>query len=131
MIRRRILPVVLALIAIGQAHAQDPTPKTKTKADESKPNLRPKEPEPVTPAEMASAIRQGVDFLVQDQNKDGSWGSPERTKDLNIMAGIGSHHAFRVAVTALGVMALIEVDDGSRARQGRRSTKAKTTFSAS
>ena len=38
-------------------------------------------------------------FLLQDQRPDGSWGSPERTKDLNIIAGIGSHHAFRVATT--------------------------------
>ena len=34
-------------------------------------------------------------FLLKDQNSDGSWGSPERTKDLNIFAGIGSHHGFR------------------------------------
>ena len=48
-------------------------------------------------------------FLLKDQNADGSWGSPERTKNLNIIAGIGSHHAFRTAVTALCVSALIEV----------------------
>ena len=50
-------------------------------------------------------------FLLKDQNVDGSWGSPERTKDLNIIAGIGSHHAFRTAVTALCVSALIEVSE--------------------
>lgn len=98
--------------------AQDPAPaatKAKAKADEPKPNLHPKDPEPVLPAELSSSIREGILFLVKDQNKDGSWGSPERTKDLNIMAGFGSHHAFRVAVTSLCVMALIEVDDGSEA----------------
>ena len=36
---------------------------------------------------------------------------PERTKDLNIIAGVGSHHAFRVATTALCVSALIELTE--------------------
>jgi hypothetical protein len=49
---------------------------------------------------------------VKAQNKDGSWGSPE-LKGVEITAGIGSHHAFEAAVTALCVSALIEVDDGS------------------
>ena len=49
-----------------------------------------------------------------DQNQNGSWGSAARTKDLNIIAGIGSHHAFRTAVTALCVSALIEVADLSQ-----------------
>ena len=52
-------------------------------------------------------------FLLEDQRPDGSWGSPERTKDLNIIAGIGSHHAFRVATTALCVSALIELTRGN------------------
>jgi hypothetical protein len=66
-------------------------------------------PAPVPDAEIVAAIQRGVDFLLKDQNQDGSWGSPERTKDLNILAGIGSHHAFRTAVTSLCVSALIEV----------------------
>ena len=60
-------------------------------------------------AEIVASIQRGVDFLLKDQRDDGSWGSPERTKELNIIAGIGSHHAFRVAVTSLCVSALIEV----------------------
>jgi len=74
-----------------------------------KPDLHPKPPEPVADAEITAAIQRGVAFLLKDQNIDGSWGSPERTKNLNIVAGIGSHHAFRAAVTALCVSALIEV----------------------
>ncbi len=60
-------------------------------------------PEAVPDGEIAAAIQRGVDFLLKDQNGDGSWGSPHRTKDLNILAGIGSHHAFRTAVTSLCV----------------------------
>ena len=56
--------------------------------------------------------------MLKDQNADGSWGSPERTKELNIIAGIGSHHAFRTAVTALCVSALIEVSGPAKQAVG-------------
>lgn len=114
-----LIAMITATLTLGQAArlcAQDAAPALpKAEPDEQKPNLHPKPPEPVSPDELASAIRQGVNFLLRDQNADGSWGSPERTKDLNIMAGVGSHHAFRVAVTSLCISAMIEVDDGSDA----------------
>ena len=56
------------------------------------PKLHPAAAQPVTDAEIVATIQRGVDFLLKDQNGDGSWGSPGRTKDLNILAGIGSHH---------------------------------------
>jgi hypothetical protein len=95
----------------GSASRPGPAaPEQASGADSSrKPNLHPKAPEPVVDAEITAAIERGVAFLLKDQNIDGSWGSPERTKDLNIIAGIGSHHSFRTAVTALCVSALIEV----------------------
>ncbi|MFT4547388.1 MAG: hypothetical protein ACI8XO_002932 [Verrucomicrobiales bacterium] len=66
-------------------------------------------PVPVTPENIDSAIRRGADFLITDQNKNGSWGSATRTKDLNIYASIpGSHHAFQAACTAMAVEALWE-----------------------
>jgi len=70
---------------------------------------------PVPAADLAAAIARGVAFLVGDQNADGSFGTPGRTKDLNIIAGVGSHHGFRAATTALAVQALVEQDDGSPA----------------
>lgn len=58
------------------------------------------------------AIRRGVDFLLLRQNRDGSWGSAQNTKGLNIYAPVpGAHQAFRAAVTALCVSALIDVND--------------------
>ena len=90
---------------LGQA-----APKQETAAGSApKPDLHPKPALPVADGEITAAIERGVAFLLKDQNMDGSWGSAERTKDLNITAGIGSHHAFRTAVTALCVSALIEV----------------------
>ncbi len=64
---------------------------------------------PPTPPQLEQAIRRGVDFLVASQNKDGSWGSPRNTKDLNIYAPVpGAHDAFRCGTSALCVEALIE-----------------------
>jgi hypothetical protein len=83
-------------------------PAASPKGAVREPDLHPGAPEPVADAAITAAITRGVDFLLRDQNADGSWGSAERTKDLNIMAGIGSHHAFRTAVTSLCVSALIE-----------------------
>jgi hypothetical protein len=73
-------------------------------------SLRPK---PVSTPPSAEAldqsIKKGVAFLLKDQNKDGSWGTPNRTKGLNIYAPVpDAHHAFRTAVTAMCVMALME-----------------------
>ncbi len=68
--------------------------------------------EPPKPEAIDAAIRRGIGFLVADQNPNGSWGSATRTKALNIYAPIpGAHHAFRTAVTALCISALIEADD--------------------
>jgi hypothetical protein len=59
--------------------------------------------------DIEKSITRGIDFLLQDQNKDGSWGSARKTKDLNIFAPVpGAHHAFRTATTAMCVAALIE-----------------------
>jgi hypothetical protein len=71
---------------------------------------RPAAVEPVPPAELAAAIDRGLDFLVESQRADGSWGSADNTKGgIDIYAPPpGGHHAFRAAVTALCVSALIE-----------------------
>jgi hypothetical protein len=75
-------------------------------------------PKPVATAELESAIERGIDFLTQHQNKDGSWGSPAIKGGVPIIAGIGSHHAYQVAVTAMCVSALIE--SGSQTEAVRR-----------
>ncbi len=60
-------------------------------------------------SQIFDAINHGCDFLSENQNDDGSWGSATQTKGLNIFAPIpGSHRAFRLAVTALSTSALIE-----------------------
>jgi hypothetical protein len=71
---------------------------------------KPPAPEPVASAELEGAIRRGVAFLVKSQNEGGSWGGPEHTKGLNIMATPpGSLRAFQTGTSALAVAALIDI----------------------
>lgn len=73
---------------------------------------KPPSVEPPSAEAVERAIRRGVDFLLLRQNRDGSWGSPQNTKGLNIYAPVpGAHQAFRAAVTSLCVSALIDVND--------------------
>ena len=66
----------------------------------------------VTPATVADSIRRAVDFLIADQNPNGSWGGPTRTKGLNIYAPIpGAHHAFRAGTSGLALSGLIDSGD--------------------
>jgi hypothetical protein len=71
-------------------------------------------PAPITPPEpdqISAAITRGIAFLLDDQRPDGSWGSAEKSKAYNIYAPApGAHDAFRVGVTSLAVMALIEAE---------------------
>lgn len=72
------------------------------------------EVEAPTESEKKAAIARGIQFLLRDQNRNGSWGSATRTKQLNIYAPVpGAHDAFRTATTALCLCALIECDDTS------------------
>jgi hypothetical protein len=65
-------------------------------------------PQPA-PEAIANAIRKGVDFLVANQNKNGSWGSAALRGGVEIYAPIpGGHQAYQTAVTAMCISALIE-----------------------
>ena len=64
------------------------------------------------PEDVRLAIRRGIDFLIARQERDGCWGSPRNTKNLNIYAPVpGAHDAFRTGTTALCLAALIESAD--------------------
>lgn len=65
-------------------------------------------PSPIA-GSIDESIELGIAFLVADQNENGSWGSARQTKGLNIYAPVpGAHNAFRAAVTAMAISALIE-----------------------
>lgn len=68
--------------------------------------------EDVTVDAITASIRRGVDFLLEDQNSNGSWGGPTRTKGLNIYAPIpGAHHAFRAGSSGLALAGMIDAAD--------------------
>jgi hypothetical protein len=120
--RTRHLALVLVLLASSSQAATDDSATTSTAApvvEASDIKISPlatkgPKPAPITPPtadQIASSIQRGIKFLLQDQRPDGSWGSAERTKGLNIYAPPpGAHDAFRVAVTSLAIMALIEAE---------------------
>lgn len=55
------------------------------------------------------AHQHGVDWLIQNQNADGSWGSHASARPMEVMLGSqASHDGFSLACAALGTMALIE-----------------------
>lgn len=120
-ISRMLLAALGLAWGIGICQAKPPEAKESdaTKPAKAQKTTRPRltgpKPEPVeapAPSQVEYSIRRGVDFLVKDQNKDGSWGSARNTKGLNIYAPVpGAHHAFRGAVTAMCVSALIQTGD--------------------
>jgi hypothetical protein len=112
-----MMPRLSLVLLLGTlVAAEEPPKKAVEPPPEEVKNLHPPAPTPVPVEKLNSASRRGIAFLLKDQNSDGSWGSLTRTKALNIYAPVpGAHHAFRTAVTALCVSALIETDDGSDA----------------
>ena len=101
-----------AVPPVQEAKEQPPAPK---KQPPSLAEIGPR-PQPVpqpSPADIDASIGKGVDFLVKNQNKNGSWGSAEPKGGVEIYAPIpGGHQAFHTAVTAMCISALIETGNG-------------------
>ncbi len=103
-------PVLLLAACIAAA------PFSRAESEPAKSSLVPSPPgtelPEATPERIDAAIRAGIDFLVQDQNTNGSWGGPTQTKGLNIYApGPGSHMAFRAGATGLALSGILESGD--------------------
>jgi hypothetical protein len=103
---------ILALLCLPAA-ADDSKPSHPPAAAVSGP--QPKPIEPPTAEEVDQAVRRGIDFLLKKQNKDGSWGSANITRPGDIYAPApGTHQAFKAAVTAMCISALIETGGDRR-----------------
>src|SRR5215213_5310942 len=84
----------------------------KAAAPTTRPTTGPAESPAEHKARVQKAIDRGVEFLKKSQNKDGSWGTGTETRGFEVYSMVpGSHDAFRVATTALGVMALREAGE--------------------
>ncbi len=83
------------------------TPKKTSPLAETGPRPQPVSAPPA--AEIDSAVNRGIEFLLKTQNKNGAWGSADIFRPGDVYAPVpGAHHAFRAAVTALCISALIE-----------------------
>ena len=74
--------LLISSYSLSGAEADKAVPQTEAE----KPKSEVATNKPPTGPEIEKAIQRGIDFLVGRQNKDGSWGSARRTKDLNIFA---------------------------------------------
>ena len=64
-----------------------------------------------TTQEIEASINLGLKFLLDNQNVDGSFGSPTPRRNYEIYAPVpGAHHAFQSATTALCVSAMLEIN---------------------
>jgi hypothetical protein len=80
----------------------------------------------VSESDRTTAIRRGVEFLVKSQQPEGNWGTGLETRGLEIYSMVpGSHDAFRVATTALCVMALREAIEAGVEVPGMKEAHAK------
>ncbi|MDA1259685.1 MAG: hypothetical protein O3A20_03600 [Planctomycetota bacterium] len=62
---------------------------------------------PCTQVGREEALAGALAWLVASQNEDGSWGSHHSPRPIEVLCDVpGSHDAFRIATTALCVMAL-------------------------
>jgi hypothetical protein len=122
----KYLPFILCLLFAAPAPAEPEIDPEVAKSDAIVKGPTPKPITPPTQEQVQSGIDRGVAFLLKTQNKDGSWGNPTNTKDLNIYAHVpGSHQAFRAAVTALCISAIIETKPpGDEAKQALERAEA-------
>ncbi len=79
--------------------------------------LRPPPAESVPAAELEAAMARGVAYLLESQNRDGSWGSPRWTGGVDQDPVPGAFHSFTVAVTAMCLEALLGAGDSPPVRQ--------------
>ena len=106
--RMRIALCLLAL-ALWPVAVRGQDPKAEAPKAPASPPTEPVKEQVRARASIAEAVADGVGFLVKTQNPDGSWGTGTETRGTEVYSMVpGSHDAFRVATTALCVMALRE-----------------------
>jgi hypothetical protein len=98
----------------NQAQGSDST-GDKQSDDGKSVESKPPQPAPERDAAAIDAsIQRGIHFLLDHQNKAGSWGSADNVTGEDVYAPVPSaHQAFRAAVTAMAISALIEVGGDS------------------
>jgi len=109
----RIFLVTLSLLVMGCKSAPPSAPRA------GAPSTQPAtESAEARRARINQAIQRGVDFLVESQQPDGSWGTGRVTRGFEVYSMVpGSMDAFRVGTSALAVMALREAGHTPQAKE--------------
>jgi hypothetical protein len=98
--------LAFALALAWQAPAQEKPPASEPAAPEI---VQEGAWQRLAPVPVDQALREAVLWLVANQNADGSWGSHHSPRPIEVLASIpGSQQAFRMATTALCVMAITD-----------------------
>lgn len=96
---RRLLSLllVLFLIPFSYAHARLEIPRLPDSA-------------PISIAQLDASLKKGVEFLLENQNQDGSWGRYTQTLSDPVLCPVPSGPlAFRIGTTSIDIMALLMV----------------------
>ena len=101
-------PLVIGVFFVACAAAQPAaSPPSAAKATTSRPSVYSQD-------QVLSSIQHGVDFLLRDQNADGSWGGARGavyTFTGDVWSNPETHRAWRVATTGLSCLALMHSSD--------------------
>lgn len=122
--KRSALAAVL-LVALTPAWYRAEPPAADSAKPESVP--APKPVEAPSPAAVEAAIHQGVAYLLKNQNKDGSWGSPRWSGGVDVDPVPGAFHSFEVATTALCLEALLDAGNTPELRKAREKAEEYLT----
>ena len=100
---------VLFLAALGASTALcAPIPAEKAEKRDTIPIARVPDVPPPSRETLDASIRKAADFLLKEQNRDGSWGNHTRTKGLNVLCPYPEGpRSFRTASTSLCVIGLL------------------------
>ncbi len=118
--------VSVALVNRGAAQdsaAQDQTTQeTMDRTAKDPHKLRPQFPTEILFEKSQKSIQDGLDYLVESQNEDGSWGShdPKLASWADLAFSVrkhGSHDAVRTACTAICAQALMNQSDRTASQQ--------------
>ncbi|MEG0024817.1 MAG: prenyltransferase/squalene oxidase repeat-containing protein [Akkermansia sp.] len=97
-----VIALLLGCLAAQGQVGHAPVEKVDTIPIAKIPDIAPKSPE-----EFQRAFRKAVDFLLANQNEDGSWGTHTKTKGLNVICPPPTGPlSFRSASTALCLLGL-------------------------
>ena len=82
--------------------------------------LRPDISPPLTSEEVGGAIQKGTGYLLKSQRKDGCWGGPQWTGGVDSDPVPGSFRSFDIAVTAMCLEALMDVEQSEEVVQANK-----------